>query len=62
MRSNHRIIFLFSIYPPLLYRHQLSDLYKEAMDHYIEGKLYNFTVDEVLAGDLQTKEIRVNHR
>lgn len=39
-----------------------DDLYKEATDHYIEGKLYNFTVDEVLAGDLQTKEIRVNHR
>lgn len=39
-----------------------DDLNKEATDHYIEGKLYNFTVDEVLAGDLQTKEIRVNHR
>lgn len=39
-----------------------NDLYKEATDHYIEGKLYNFTVDEVLAGDLQTNEIRINHR
>lgn len=38
------------------------DLNKEAKDHYIEGKLYNFSVDEVLAGDLQTNEIRINHR
>lgn len=39
-----------------------QDLNKEATDHYIEGKLYNFSVDEVLAGNLQTNEIRVNHR
>lgn len=38
------------------------DLNKEATDDYIEGRLYNFTVDEVLAGDLKTKEIRINHR
>lgn len=38
------------------------DLNKEATDHYIEGKLYNFLVDEVLTGDLKIKEIRVNHR
>lgn len=38
------------------------DLNKEAEDHYIEGKLYNFSVDQVLTGDLQTKEIKVNHR
>jgi hypothetical protein len=39
-----------------------DDLNKEATDHHIEGRLYNFTVDEVLKGDLHTKDIRVNHR
>ena len=43
-------------------RHDLNDITKEAADDYVEGRLYKFTITEVVKGDIEETEILVNHR
>ena len=38
-----------------------DDVSKEASDLYVEGHLYNFSVDEVLKGDIPEESILINH-
>lgn len=39
-----------------------ENIKNEDSDHYVEGRLYNFVIDEVLKGDVDAKQIRINHR
>lgn len=38
-----------------------DDLSKESEEEYIEGKIYNFKVEEVLSGDIKAKNIQISH-
>lgn len=39
-----------------------EDISQEAVNSYVEGRIYNFHVDSVLKGDISNSEIRVNLR
>lgn len=39
-----------------------NDPKNESNDKYVEGKLYNFKIDEVLKGDIKEDTIKINHR
>lgn len=38
-----------------------EDLSKESKEEYIEGKIYNFKVEEVLSGDIKAENIKISH-
>ena len=43
-------------------RRDINDITKEATDDYVEGRLYKFTITEVVKGNIEETEILVNHR
>ena len=40
----------------------MDDITKEDSQNYVEGRLYNFNIQEVIKGNVNTESILVNHR